>query len=196
MNMTKLTAVGLLLAATAFHTPAQSTLVQTLNVHLTGNDTATDKPFSITTRDWIRYFLGTNVSGAQLQLVTPIGNPPGTTGNLGAFLRIVKGNEILMDVTSPDKFNLYQDTISMKTSGSSVTVQAINRFSIDFGYLHAELQGFSNWHIATRLVNGVDTSSSGSFTSSINGIATVDGFTQYSPVRGSISASSPKPGPY
>jgi hypothetical protein len=184
----------LLALGTAVQVHAQN-LIQRLNVSLTGNDPATGKTFSIKTADMIRYFVGTNVPGAQLELVTPVGNPPGTTGNLNAWLRIVKGGEIVMEVTSPDEFNLYQDTAALTTSGTSIMSHAINRFSIAFGDLpYFELQGFSTWHIAQKTVNGVDISGSGSFSSAVNGILTVGDGPQDAPVRGTITAGPPTPG--
>ena len=187
----------LLLALGVASQAGAQNLIQSLNVSLSGYDPATGKPFTITSRDLIRFFVGTNVPGGQLQLVTPVGvNAPGTTGNLGAWLRVTQQGQTILEVTSPDESNLYQDTVSMSGNGPNITTRAINRFSIAFGDLpYFELQGFSTWHIAQKTVNGVDISGSGSFTSSVNGILTVGDGAQYAPVRGTISAGPPKPGP-
>ena len=56
-----------------------------------------------------------------------------------------------------------------RTNGPNITSHALNRFSIDSGSVRAELQGFSLWTISRRLVNGVDTSGTGIFRSSVNG---------------------------
>jgi hypothetical protein len=143
-------------------------LVQNLTVSLTAYNPDNGRAFVITTRDVIRNFIGTNVLGGQLQLVTPVGNAPGTTGNLNAFLRISQRNVVLMEINTPNQFNLFQDASALTTFGTAVISRAINRFSIDFGSLHAELQGFSTWTITTRLVGGNDVSGSGSFTSTVS----------------------------
>jgi hypothetical protein len=189
----KIALISILLSiAAAVQVHAQH-LVQTLSVSLVGYKTdGSGKAFVITARDVIRYFIGTNVPNGQLQLVTPTGNPPGGVGNLNAFLRVTQRGTNLMEISSPDRFNLFQDTTSTITTSSTVLSRAINRFSIDFAYLHAELQGFSTWTIRTQPVSGHDLSGSGTFVSTINGIATVDGFTQFAPVRGTIVASAPK----
>jgi hypothetical protein len=161
-------------------------LVQNLSVSLQGFNTQNQKLMVITTSDVIRYFIGTNVSGGQLQLVTPTGNPPGTVGNLNAFLRVRKNGTTLVEVPSPDNFNLFQDAAVHIPPGYIGNWRAINRFSIDFAYLHAELQGYSIWTIGNTL------SGSGSFTSSVNGYVTVDGVTLFSPMHGTITASAPK----
>lgn len=192
MKRNKLT-LGLtaLLLAGALQSNAQN-LVQTLRISLITYNSETGKALSINTRDVIRYFTGENVPGARLELVTPAANQPGGVGNLNAYLRVVqKSGEVLTEVTSPDQFNLFQDTAVATAKGSAVLSRAINRFSIDFAQLHAELQGFSNWKIRTSPVRGEDLSGAGSFTSAVNGIVTVDGVTQYSPARGTVTASAP-----
>jgi len=184
--------IGVLLLIGTAQSQAQN-LVQTLKVSLVGYNNETGRAFSINTADVIRYFMGTNIPGGQLQLVTPVGNPPGSTGNLNAFLRVAQRGVPLLDVTSPTQFNLFQDTAVVVTKNATDISRAINRFSIDYGYLHAELEGFSTWKIRTTPLNGNDVSGSGSFTSTVNGTATVDGVTSFSPVRGTITASAPKP---
>lgn len=105
----------------------------------------------------------------------------GGIGNLNAYLRIVRGGEVLMEITSPGKFNLHQDTSSTINRSHTAVSRAINRFSIDCGHLHTELQGFSTWLINTRPVRGEDASGGGLFHSAVNGILSVDGVSQYSP---------------
>jgi hypothetical protein len=185
--------LSILLAIGAATQLCAENLVQTLNVSLVGHRPEHNgKTFVITTRDFIRYFIGTNVPNGVLQLVTPSGNPPGSVGNLNAFLRIRQNGKNLMEISTPNQFNLFQDSAALTTLNGTLTSHAINRFSIDFGYLHAELQGFSTWTIATHPWNGHDRSGSGSFVSSVNGTATVDTFTLFAPVRGTITASPPK----
>jgi len=170
-------------------------LVQSLNVSLTAYDTLDNQKIKIGTRELIQYFMGTNVTNGHLYLVTPMGNAPGTTGNLNAFLRITSGATTVLEISSPSEFNLFQDGAALKSSGMTVSSHALNRFSIDSGSVRAELQGFSTWNISRGLVNGVDVSGTGSFQSSVNGWLTIYDVTQpIVPVKGSIVASSPKPG--
>src|SRR4051794_16274346 len=87
-------------------------LVQSLSVNLTAFDGT--KVIKIGTSRLIKYFVGTNVPNGRLQLVTPSGgNPPGTIGNLNAFLRIKSGSTIIYEIHSPDQFNLYQDAAAL-----------------------------------------------------------------------------------
>ncbi len=194
----KIAVIGLLVGLGAVKQGSAQTLVQSLNINLTAYDQPTPttvKMIRITTKDAVRFFLGTNVPNAQLLLVTPQGNAAGTIGNLNAFLRITSGNTIVTDIPSPDTFNLFQDFASIRVAGTRTTSYAINRFSIDFGGFHAELQGFSTWSIVQRTQGGVDLSGSGSFSSAVNGRGTADGVTQTDvPMQGTITAGPPKPG--
>lgn len=185
--------VGILLSvAAAAHLNAQQ-LVQNLTITLTAHDPFNNaKTLTVTTRDVIRHFYGENVAGGQLQLVTPLGNTPGGVGNLNARLRIVQRGTVLLEIPSPNNFNLFQDTTAVRTNGTIISSKAINRFSIEFGAFSAELQGFSSWTISTRLVQGNDVSGSGSFTSSVNGIIAITDVTQFAPARGTITASAPR----
>jgi hypothetical protein len=179
--------------------PSNGNLVQPLTFKLTAynqNDSGNVKMVRITTKDVINYFNGGPVSGGQLLLVTPPGNAPGTTGDLNAFLRVVRGRNTIVEVPSPDSFNLFQDSAVVQGNGNHSTVHALNRFSIDFGQFHSELAGFSSWNINSKTVGGVDTGGSGAFVSTVNGVATVDGVTASGvPAQGTVSAGAPKPGP-
>ena len=169
-------------------------LVQAISFNLTANQGDGAKTLKITTRDVIRYFTQTNVPGARLLLVTPDGNAPGTIDNLNAFLRVARGNEVILDVTSPDQFNFFQDSAALHVVGTHTISRAINRFSIDSGGFKAELQGFSTWNINQKLVDGVDVSGTGAFVSSVNGVGSVDGVTTGSvTMHGTVTAGPPKP---
>jgi hypothetical protein len=190
-------AVGgvLFLCGTVVPSHAQN-LVQTLNVNLTAYDTVSNRTIKIATKDLIQYFVGTNVPGGLLLLVTPIGNAPGTTGDLNAFLRITSGTTTVLEITSPTEFNLFQDSAALKTNVTTISSHALNRFSIDSGSVRAELQGISTWSISRALVNGADLSGTGSFQSSVNGWISIYNVTQPGvPISGTIVASRPKPGP-
>jgi hypothetical protein len=170
-------------------------LVQSLNVSLTAYDTVSNRTVRIGTKQLIQYFVGTNVLNEHLYLVTPIGNAPGSTGNLNAFLRIPSGATTVLEISSPDHFNLFQDSVAVRTSGTTISTHALNRFSIDSGSVGAELQGISTWNISQRLVNGVDVSGTGSFQSNVNGWITLSNVTQPQvPVSGYIVAGRPTPG--
>jgi hypothetical protein len=184
--------LGAVLAITSLPARAQN-LVQNLSISLTAYEHTGAKPVRITTKEIISYFAQTNVPGARLLLVTPLGNAPGTLGNLNAFLRVAKGDTVIVDVPSPDTFNLYQDFAAIHTTGTRTSSRAINRFSFDFLSFHAELQGFSTWNITEKTVDGVDISGTGSFSANVNGAVTVDGVTEdVVPVHGTITAGPPK----
>ena len=190
-------AVGtaLLLLATLVQSHAQN-LVQTLGVSLVAYDAERNRTISIGTPQLIQYLWGTNVPNGRLYLVTPMGNPPGMTGPLNAFLRLTRGTNILYEFSSVTEFNLYQDVAVLRTNGLTISTHALNRFSFDTGGVRAELQGISTWNISRRLVNGVDLSGTGSFLSSVNGWIGIYSVTQsVMPIKGSIIASSPKLGP-
>jgi len=162
-------------------------VVQNLTVNLTAYDHVEARQIKITTKDLIRYFAQTNVPGARLLLVTPAPNEPGTLGNLNAYLQVVKDGTVIVEVPSPDSFNVYQDFAAIRSSGTRTASRAIDRFSIDFGGLRGELQGFSTWSIS---------GGSGAFVATVNGAIAIEGVTDdWIPAHGTISASSPKPGP-
>jgi hypothetical protein len=171
-------------------------LVQSLKVSLTAYDTVDGHAIRIGTSQLIQHFMGTNVPNGHLYLVTPVANPPGTIGNLNAFLRITSGTNTVWEISSPNMFNIYQDYAALKPKGNVVSAHALNRFSFDTGYVRGELQGLSTWNIKTGLVNGMDLSGTGSFVSTVNGWMSIFNVTQDSvPVSGYISAGSPKAGP-
>ncbi len=184
----------LFILGTAVQSHAQF-LVQPLNVSLIAYDTVDSRTFKIGTKQLIQYLVGTNVPNGHLYLVTPTGNAPDSTGDLNAFLRITSGTTTVLEISSPDEFNLFQDTTALKTSGMKISTHALNRFSIDSGSVHAELQGISTWKISLASDKGADVSGAGSFQSKVNGWITIDNVTQpVVPVAGSIVAGKPKPG--
>jgi hypothetical protein len=171
-------------------------LIQPLNVRLTGYNTVNNRTIKIGTRELIQHLAGTNVLNGHLYLVTPMGNAPGTTGGLGAFLRITSGTTTVLEITSPNQFNVYQDIAALRTNGLTISTHALNRFSIDSGSVRGELQGISTWNISQRPVKGVDVSGTGSFQSSVNGWIAIYNVTQEAvPVSGIIVAGRPTPGP-
>src|SRR4051794_14030624 len=100
---------------------------QSLSISLTVyNETnGTIRAVRLTTRDIIRYYVGTNVPGGRLWLVMPF-NPspnPGANDNMGAFMRITGNGGLLFD-TSTSYFNLYQHS----SSSSGVRTTAWNQF--------------------------------------------------------------------
>jgi hypothetical protein len=177
---------GVLLACGTVSSQAQS-VEQNLSINLTAYDHVEARQIKITTKDVIRYFAQTNVPGARLVLVTPSPNEPGTLGNLNAFLQVVKDNTVIVEVPSPDSFNVYQDFAALRNSGTRTASRAIDRFSIDFAGFRAELQGFSTWSIS---------GGSGAFVATVNGAIAIDGVTDdWIPAHGTVSASAPRPGP-
>jgi hypothetical protein len=84
----------------------------------------------------------------------------------------------------------------LRTNGLTISTHALNRFSIDSGYVRAELQGISTWKISQKPVNGVDVSGTGLFQSSVNGWIAIYNVTQeVVPISGVIVAGRPIPGP-
>lgn len=133
---------ALSILGTAVQSHAQN-LVQSLNVSLTAYDTVRNRTIRIGTKQLIQYFMGTNVPNGHPYLVTPLGNAPGTTDNLNAFLRITSGATTVLEITSPTEFNVYQDTAALRNNDTTISIHALNRFSIDSGSVRAELQGIS-----------------------------------------------------
>ena len=171
-------------------------LVQPVTVSLTSYDTVSNRTIRIGTRELIHYFAGTNVPNGHLYLVTPLGNTAGLIGNLNAFLRITSGATTVIEITSPDEFNIYQDYAALGTNGATISSHALNRFSIDSGSVRAELQGLSTWNVPRGLVNGVDVSGTGSFQSSVNGWMSIFNVTEsVAPVKGTIVVGRPQASP-
>lgn len=171
-------------------------LLQSVNANLTAYDTVGNRTVHIGTRELIQNFAGTNVPNGQLYLVTPLGNPAGFIGNLNAFLRITSGTTTVLEIPSPNEFNLYQDYVALRTNGAAISTRALNRFSIDSGSIRAELQGISTWSVPRGLVNGADVSGTGSFQSSVNGWISIYNVTEsIAPVKGTIAVGNAKPGP-
>jgi hypothetical protein len=174
-------------------------LVQNLNIRLVAYNPSQNNNVQlvrITTKDVIQAFAGTPVSKGQLQLVTPPGTLPGTTGDLNAFLRVTSGNNIVTNVPSPASFNLFQYGAVILTHGNHTVSHSINEFSIDFGAFHAELQGPSTWNIVSKNQGGLDLGGTGTFTANVNGLSTWDNVTSSGvPTQGTITAGAPKAGP-
>ena len=181
----KIVVIGMLLIFGAAAQTSAQNLIQPFNVSLVAYDQVTGtsvRGVRLTTRDLIRLFVGTNVPAGRLWLVTPPG-ALGPNGNLNAFLRITSGITTVLEVPSPESFNVFQDSASVSMSGSRVTMLALNRFSFDFGGFHAELQGFSTW-VGT-------TGGRGSFVSTVTGQGAADGTTVTGgPMRGSVSGGA------
>jgi hypothetical protein len=140
--------------------------------------------------------MGTDVLKGHLYLVTPMGNAPGTTCGLRAFLRITNGTNTVLEITSPTEFNVYKDVAALQTNGATISTLALNRFSIDSGSVHTELRGISTWKIFQKLVDGVDVSGTGLFQCGANGWVAIYNVAQEDvPVSGQIVAGRPLPGP-
>jgi hypothetical protein len=191
-------AVGcaLLILGTVAQSRAQN-LVQSISVNLMLYDTASSRNIVIDTQKFIYYLLGTNVPGAHLYLVSPgSGNAPGTIGAFNAFLRITRGSTTLLEIPNVSQFNIYQDVVALRTTGTTIHARAINRFSFDTGGVRAELQGISAWTIRLDLVNGADISGAGAFVSTVNGWMNVPGIIKDpAPVTGTIVINRAIPGP-
>jgi len=193
----------LALAGITTQCAAQSNLIQTLSVNLTlynqtsSTDTSsTAQLIRVNTKDLIQLFVGTNVPKGQLLLVTPPGNPPGTTGNLGATLRVMSGNTDIVDIPLLTGFDLFQNVAVVNVKGTHITSYAYNHFSFAFGNFAAEVLGYATWNIVEKTVDGIDLSGSGAFSAAVNGQATITGVTQTDvPAQGTITAGAPKPGP-
>ncbi len=188
-----LIANALLIIGTIASTHAE-TLVQPLHVALKAYGDGANPSITIQTPQLIRYLVGAKVPSGHLYLVTPVGNTPGTTGNLNAFLRIKSGTNTVAEISSPGQFNLFQDVAALrKIATNRITSRAVNRFSIDFNGVQAEFQGFSIWNILQKTTaSGVDLSGAGAFTSNVNGWISINGITDGAmPVSGIIFADPP-----
>src|SRR5258706_4811127 len=184
----------LLLLGTVAHSHAQI-LVQPLKVNISLFDTEGNRKIQIYTTNFINYIMGTNVPNGKLYLVTPMGNPPGTTGALGAWLRIKSNGKIIYEVPSITQFNIYQDVSILTTTSTKITARALNRFSFDTGSVRAELQGFSTWTIWRGLIQGQDVTGTGTFNSRANGWMDINNVTHGSALaQALIIAYEPIPG--
>jgi hypothetical protein len=194
--------VALIVLGAAIPAGAQNAR-QTLAISLVAYDQPQPnvvRTLRFTTKDVIRYLTGSNVISGQLFLVTPLASGILTnTGNMNSFLRITSRGATIMEVPTPDSFNFFQDSVVTVRRPTTTTSYATDRYSIDFGGFHAELQAFNIWtapHEGTRTpanrVTGI-----GSFQSStVTGEGTIDGVTQGGvPMAGSITSGTPTTGP-
>ncbi len=192
-------------AGTVASTEGQNA-VQPLSVSLTAfsqSSPTTTTRIRITNKDLIRYFTGTNITGAQLFLVTPVASQAASSlGNLNAFLRITKGNTTLLEVQTPDSFNFYQDGVSIGVRGNQITSSlGTVRYSVAFAGFQAELQAFNTWTIpmASRLgrtTSTIPTLGTTSFSGAVSGTGTIEGVTgPVTPMQGTVTGGVPKAGP-
>jgi len=194
MKTIKIAVVSVLLMVGTLANSVAQNLVQSLTVSLTAQDPDRNRTVIITTATLIKYLVGSSVPNGRLYLVTPAGNSPGQTDNLHAFLRVKSGSRTILEVPSPDQFNLYQDVASLRNFGSTIVLsRAINRFSLDNGTIRWELQGIADWIIFKRTSHGVDMSGAGSFTSHVNGWLQIQNVIGMAPVSGLIIAGAPSP---
>jgi hypothetical protein len=139
----------------------------------------------VSTKDVIENLAGTNVPGGRLWLVMP--TDPGVDGNgtIGAFLRVTDSAGNIIQETTTDSFNIYQNTSSQTTTRT----YAWNGFSLSFGGLGAELFGTAIWSKGLWGAGGL-----GSFHCSVNGYCALGGITEgQMPCIGSISGGTPTP---
>jgi len=211
MKNTILMTIGAALVLAAAGEVRAQNVAQTLNVNLTayspGSGTTANR-IKINSKNLITFLGGggsTNGSSSrsqQLQLVHVTGGGADTNGNIGAFLRVVNGsgknnnnstngnNNIVFEVPTPDNFNLFQDLATTDSRGNRTITFATDRFSLAFGTIAWELQGFTTWTSASA------SDPFGSFHSTVNGFVSIDGVTQGSvPVSGTITGSAPKSAP-
>jgi len=189
------------LAALAAGLPSRAqNALQPINFALVAYDQPTPtatKLIRFGNKDIIRYFAGTNVPNGQLLLVTPLASGVLTnTGNMNAFLRITQRQTTILEVPTPDSFNLFQDSISVSRHLTSTAATGTDRFSIDFGGFHAELQALNNWftgHEGTRTNNIRFPTGIGRFSAfGASGEGTIDGVTQTGvPISGTITGGTP-----
>lgn len=141
----------------------------------------------ISTKDIIENLAGTNVPGGKLLLLMPNDpSPDGSTGNIGAWLRVTDSKGNIIVETDPSMFNIYQ-TVSFQTTTRTYTW---SQFSLAFGGIGAELFGTATWTRSPRGPGG-----EGSFHCTINGHCALSGVTFNSdqvPCTGSIAGGSPK----
>jgi hypothetical protein len=143
------------------------------------------RPLRVSTKDVIENLAGAPVPGGKLWLVMP--TDPGVDGNgtIGAFLRVTDSRGNIVQETTTDSFNIYQNT----ASETAKSTYAWNGFSLSFGGLGAELYGTAIWSKGPRSAGGL-----GSFHCSVSGYCALSGMTDgQMPCSGSISGSTPKP---
>jgi hypothetical protein len=188
-----------LLVGAAMQSSGQNA-AQALTISLTVYDQSTPqsvKPIRITSKDLIRLFAGTNVARGQLFLITPLASGALTnTGNLNAFLRVTQGaspTNTIVEAQTPDSFNFFQDAIVTTTHNTSITSIGIDRFSIAYGDLQAELQGSSAWNYHQRFARGTPPTGISAFTmNAVSGTGTIVNVTQnWVPIQGTIAAGTP-----
>jgi hypothetical protein len=205
VRIVRVATLSALLAIGAAMQSSGQNAVQLLAVTMTAVDQptpTTTKAIRFTSKDLIRYFTGSNVVNGQLFLVTPLASGALTnTGNMNSFLRITQGKTTVMEVQTPDSFNFFQDAVSTSRSRFGITSYGTDRYSLDFGGFHAELQTFNTWSTMPVGLNPIFRTlvpdGTGSFTSStVTGEGTIDGVTQPGvPMLGSISGGTPVAGP-
>lgn len=160
---------------------------QSINFTLTVyNQTDTGvRSVRVSTKDVIENLAGAPVPGGKLWLVMPTN--PGVDGNgtIGAFLRVTDSHGHILQETTTDSFNIYQNTASQ----TGTRTYAWNGFSLSFGGLGAELYGTAIWSKAPFGPGGL-----GTFHCSVSGYCALSGTTDgQKPCAGSISAGTPKP---
>jgi hypothetical protein len=180
-----LTIVGMAVLGCVVNGRAQ--VQQSINFSLTvyNQTDAGVRALRVTTRDVIQNLAGTNVPGGRLWLVMP--TDPGVDGNgtIGAFLRVTDWRGNVIQQTTTDSFNIYQNTAAQTTTRT----YAWNGFSLSFGGLGAELFGTAIWNKGLWGPGGL-----GSFHCSVNGYCALGGVTDgQKPCIGSISGSAPSP---
>jgi hypothetical protein len=154
--------MGALFALSATMQSSGQNVVQPLTFAMIAYNQSTPtatRSIRFTNKDIIRYFNGSSVNGGQISLVTPQSSGMLTgTGNLNSFIRITQRTTTILEVPTPDSFNLFQDSVVSNQRGQATSSVGTDRFSIDFAGLHAELQGLLNW-VNTASASGVGTGS-------------------------------------
>ncbi|HVM46560.1 MAG TPA: hypothetical protein VMU04_00965 [Candidatus Acidoferrum sp.] len=149
MKMIRIAAASALLALSATMQSHGQDTVQPLTITLTAyNPTGSGgvQLVRFTTKDEIRFLVGTNVSGGQLLLVMPISSGViSNTGNMNAYLEVTQNGNDILDVPTPDSFNLFQDSVVDNTSGRVTIAYGTDRYSTDYAEYHSELQAFNTW---------------------------------------------------
>ena len=149
VKMIRIAAASALLALSATMQSHGQNTVQPLTITLTAyNPTGSGgvQLVRFTTKDEIRFLVGTNVSGGQLLLVMPISSGViSNTGNMNAYLEVTQNGNDILDVPTPDSFNLFQDSVVDNTSGRVTIAYGTDRYSTDYAEYHSELQAFNTW---------------------------------------------------
>jgi hypothetical protein len=174
-------------ALLGFVANGEAQVQQTINFSLTvySQTDSGVRPLRVSTKDVIENLAGTTVPGGKLWLVMP--THPGVDGNgtIGAFLRVTDSRGNIIEETTTDTFNVYQNTASQAASRT----YAWNGFSLSFGGLGAELFGTALWSKSFRSPGGL-----GSFHCTVSGYCALSGITDgQEPCSGSISGGAPRP---